>query len=257
MHDPIADTTGTDDLQAESNELSAVARFARHVVHDFNNVLGTALGNLELAQATLDKSSDSSGYLVKVDRALGRAAALTDELLLFAADRPAHPAAADPAAFIRQLKPKISARLAPGIAVELRLSGGELSVEVDAADFESAVLRLVDNAGDAMGEEGQLRISVEKHVLDGRDLPAGQSLSPGSYVVVAVTDNGTGMTEEIRSRALSPFFSTRRRSDRRGLGLSAVFGFAMRHRGGVDFAPRTGGGTCASLYLPCRKVEEE
>ena len=237
---------------AQAEDFAEAASFARRIVHDFNNILGSALGNLELAQVAVGEKSDAAAFLAKVERALGRGVELTGKLTLFAADLPGALTVARPAAAIGELRGSLAALLPPGTVLDLALAEGGGEVEMNLDDFEAVLVELVKNASDAMAAEGSLTIGCETRMLGDSDLLRPRQLPPGPYVVVTVTDNGAGMAQDVRARAFEPFFSTRDRKDRRGLGLSIVHGFAVRHRGWADIASTPGGGTCVSLFLPSK-----
>jgi len=236
-------------------KMEAIGQLTGGVAHDFNNLLTIVIGNLETAQRQL--GALSGGAASRLKRALGnamrgaeRAAILTQRLLAFSRQQPLDPKPLDLNKFIAAEVEFLQRSLGETIEVEAVGSAGLWPVEVDAHQLEAALLNLAVNARDAMPNGGKLTIETSNAFLDQDYCSANPEVIPGQYVMIAVSDNGTGMTANVVERAFEPFFSTKSAGQGTGLGLSQVYGFIKQSKGHIKIYSEVGEGTSVKIYLP-------
>jgi PAS domain S-box-containing protein len=237
----------------QAQKMDAIGQLTGGVAHDFNNLLTVVIGNLELAQRTLG-SAEGEGRL---RRAIGnamrgaqRAATLTERLLAFSRQQPLEPKTVDVNKLLIGLSDLLGRSLGEHIEVETVGAGGLWRVEVDPVQLEATILNLALNARDAMPDGGKLTIETLNAHLDEHYSLRHAEVRPGQYVQVAITDTGSGMTEEVVMRAFEPFFTTKRVGQGTGLGLSQVYGFVKQSGGHVKIYSEVGHGTTIKIYLP-------
>jgi CheY-like chemotaxis protein len=235
--------------------MEAVGQLTGGVAHDFNNLLTIVIGNLETTQRHLGALTDGVASRLKrsLDNAMRgaqRAATLTQRLLAFSRQQPLDPKPLDVNKFIAAEVEFLQRSLGEMIEVEAVGSAGLWSVEVDAHQLEAALLNLAVNARDAMPDGGKLTIETSNAFLDHDYCSTNPEVIPGQYVMIAVSDNGTGMTENVVERAFEPFFSTKSVGQGSGLGLSQVYGFIKQSKGHVKIYSEFGEGTTVKIYLP-------
>jgi CheY-like chemotaxis protein len=185
-----------------------------------------------------------------------RAATLTSRLLAFSRQQPLEPKSVNLNRVVGGMSDMISRTIGEAVKVETVLSGGLWTTSVDISQMENALLNLCVNARDAMSDEGALTIETSNAHLDEMYARANADAKPGQYVLVAVTDTGSGMTPDVLSAAFDPFFTTKDVGKGSGLGLSQVFGFVKQSGGHVKIYSEVGQGTTIKLYLP-RSFESE
>jgi CheY-like chemotaxis protein len=190
-------------------------------------------------------------------RGAKRAESLTQRLLAFSRQQPLQPAPVDVARLVVGMSDMLRQTLGERIAVETTLSGGLWRVEVDPNQLEVAILNLAVNSRDAMPEGGKLTIETTNVYLDQAYAAGQEEVVPGQYVMVAVTDNGSGMTAEVLAKAFDPFFTTKDIGQGTGLGLSQVYGFVKQSRGHVKIYSEAGEGTTVKIYLPRLHSQQE
>jgi PAS domain S-box-containing protein len=236
-------------------KMEAVGQLSGGVAHDFNNLLTIVIGNLETAQRQL--GAVSGGVASRLKRALDnamrgaqRAATLTQRLLAFSRQQPLDPKPLDVNKFIAAEVEFLQRSLGETIEVEAVGSAGVWPVEVDAHQLEAALLNLAVNARDAMPDGGKLTIETSNAFLDQDYCSANPEVMPGQYAMIAVSDNGTGMTKHVADRAFEPFFSTKGAGQGTGLGLSQVYGFIKQSSGHIKIYSEVGEGTSVKIYLP-------
>jgi PAS domain S-box-containing protein len=234
----------------QSQKLEAVGQLTGGVAHDFNNMLAAIIGNLDLIQdGDMDDAFSKQGIAIAL-QAAHRGAELTHRLLAYSRQQELNAKIID----INEMLPKFcqlaQRTIGEDIAMEMKLAAGLWPTMVDAGQLENALLNLAINARDAMPAGGQLTIETANIDLlkDGTAIYDG--LIPGSYVVIAVSDNGTGMPADVRTRVFEPFFTTKDVGEGSGLGLSMVFGFAKQSGGQVSIYSEEGEGTTVRILLP-------
>ena len=240
----------------QAQKLEALGGLTSGVAHDFNNLLAVILGSLELLSRRLPANDARAGRLV--DAALQgarRGAALTASLLAFGRQQELTPRPLDPTTLIVSLTPLLIPVLGPTIRLEKDFPADLWTLRADPGQLELALLNLAANARDAMPDGGCLRLSARNVTvaatagvfIESAPRPAAP---PGEYVVLTVSDTGTGMTEATLARAADPFFTTKGPGKGTGLGLSMVHGFAEQSGGALLLRSRLGAGTSAELWLP-------
>src|SRR5438067_5973856 len=239
----------------QAGKMEAIGQLTGGVAHDFNNLLTIIIGNLAIAEREIDALE--GGPATRLRRAIGsaergaeRATALTQRLLAFSRRQVLDPRPLDLNKLIAAEAEFLQRTLGEPIEVEAVGSGGLWRVEVDANEFESALLNLAINARDAMSDGGKLTIEASNTFLDQNYCRANPEVMPGQYVMIAVTDNGGGMTKDVLDRAFEPFFSTKPVDAGTGLGLSQVYGFIKQSGGHVKIYSEHGEGTTVKIYLP-------
>lgn len=237
-----------------AQRMEAVGRLTGGVAHDFNNLLTVVIGALDI----ILRSDDPAKRKKLGEAALAaarRGESLTHQLLAFSRRQALRPEPVDLNALIRESEPLLRRAVGEAVDFRVRLKRGGARVLVDPAQFEAALLNLIVNARDALGDVtgGQLRegaritVQTQACLVQAGDAP---ELPPGDYVCVSVSDNGAGMSPEVLNRVFEPFFTTKAVGKGTGLGLSQVYGFARQSGGGVRIASTPGRGTEMRLYLP-------
>ena len=245
------------DQLAQARRLEALGNLTGGVAHDFNNMLAVVLGNAELLEASLANDERLRMVATTTRQAAERSADLTRRLLAFARRQPLDPRPVDVERVLLELEPLL--RRSVGEAVELSIVAsavGSLAM-VDASQLAQAVLNLALNARDAMPEGGLLTIEAHEVELDEGYAASHADVEPGSYVLVTVSDTGTGMSAEVAAQAFDPFFTTKDEGHGGGLGLSMVYGFARQSGGHARLYSEPGVGTTARLYLPTATTKRE
>ena len=235
----------------QSQKMEAVGQLTGGLAHDFNNLLTGITGSLELLQVRVRKgqTADLDRYINAAQGAARRAAALTHRLLAFSRRQTLDPKPTDVNRLIADLEDLI--RRTVGLSIEIDVIGtaGLWSALVDQNQLENALLNLCINGRDAMPDGGRLTIETANKWLDERAARE-RDLPPGQYLSICVTDNGTGMTGEVKERAFDPFFTTKPLGAGTGLGLSMVYGFARQSGGQVRIYSEVDQGTTICIYLP-------
>jgi PAS domain S-box-containing protein len=239
-------------LQAQKME--GIGQLTGGVAHDFNNLLTVIIGNLEALQRHLGEDSPDSGRLRRsADNAMRgarRAESLTQRLLAFSRQQPLDPRPVDIGRLVTGMSDLLRRTLGEQIAVETVLAGGLWRAHADPNELEVAILNLAVNARDAMRGGGKLTIETANIHLDERYAASQIEVLPGQYVMLAVTDNGSGMPPDIVAKAFDPFFTTKDVGHGTGLGLSQVYGFVKQSNGHVKIYSEVGEGTTVKIYLP-------
>ena len=238
----------------QMQKLEAIGQLTGGVAHDFNNLLTIIIGNIEIAQRNVERGQMVPAQQLRLlSNALDgakRAATLTQRLLAFARRQPLDPKPLNVNKFIAGMGEFLQRTLGEAIQVEAVGSGGVWPIEVDAVQLESAILNLALNARDAMPNGGKLTIEAANIYLDQHYGRSNPEIAPGQYVMIALSDTGTGMSPETVARAFEPFFTTKGLGQGTGLGLSQVYGFVKQSGGNVKVYSEVGEGTTIKIYLP-------
>ena len=234
----------------QSQRMEAVGSLAGGMAHDFNNLLAIVIGNLDSIVAVAPVPEIVSTLIHDALGAALRGAELTRSLLAFARRQPLRPTELDLNTLIVELAGLVGRLLREDVTVSLDLASDVSPVTADRAQLEAALVNLASNARDAMPNGGTLRIATENRVLGVEYCRLHPGLRPGGYVMIEVSDTGTGMLPEVVSRVYEPFFTTKAADKGTGLGLSMVFGFVQQSGGHIDVASEPGIGTAFRLYLP-------
>jgi CheY-like chemotaxis protein len=214
-------------------------------------MLGAIGGSLELMERRLAKGDFGiERYLQTARQAVLRAATLTHRLLAFARKQPLAPTVFNPNQLITEMSDLLRSTLDETIAIETVLGAGLWLVEADSNQLESTILNIAINARDAMAEGGKLMIETSNAALDQAYCDQNDEVEPGQYIMVAISDTGSGMSADIAQRAFDPFFTTKPAGTGTGLGLSQVYGFIKQSRGHVKIYSELDAGTTVRIYLP-------
>lgn len=234
----------------QAQKMEALGKLTGGVAHDFNNVLQVLRGNLELLESRHGRDAWSAERLGNAIDAVDRGAKLAAQLLAFGRQQPLAPVVINPARQLRAMDDLLRRALGEAIEIESVVAGGLWNIAVDPHQFENVILNLAINARDAMPEGGKLTLELSNATLDDDYVVALPDVPAGQYVMLAVTDTGTGMSPEVIERAFDPFFSTKREGEGTGLGLSMAYGFVKQSGGHIRLYSEVGEGTTVRVYLP-------
>lgn len=231
-------------------KMEALGQLTGGIAHDFNNMLAVILGGLNLLERRLARGeTDLTRYIEGAKDGALRASALTQRLLAFSRRQPLEPKVIEPNRLVSGMTELLTRSLGEHIQVETVLTAGCWAVNVDFSQLENAVLNLAVNARDAMPSGGKLTIeTTNSHIAD--EYGKEHDVSPGQYVMIAVTDTGTGMAPDVVEKAFDPFYTTKAVGKGSGLGLSQVFGFVRQSGGHVKIYSEVGHGTTVKIYMP-------
>lgn len=243
---------------AQAERMEALGALAGGLAHDFNNLLFVTLGNLQLMAMNDVVASDEklSRFVSRSMSAVERGADITKSLLAVARSQPLEETAVSVSDLVKSILPLVRQAVGAGRIVTVDVPDENLELMVDAGRLSSCLLNLAFNARDAMGPTGHLTIGVRRFAaadtVTDTDADTDSSWARGDrdYLVVAVTDDGSGMSEEVAARAFEPFFTTKRPGSGTGLGLATVYAFARQSGGTATLESRPGAGTTVSLILP-------
>ncbi|WP_375765923.1 response regulator [Archangium gephyra] len=256
LEESEAERSKTEAQLRQSQKMEAVGKLTGGVAHDFNNLLQVIAGNLQLLQRDVVGNERALSRLQTATRAVERGAKLASQLLSFARRQPLQPLVVNVSKVVRGMDDLLRRTL--GEEVELVTSTAKelWNTALDPNQFENVIINLAVNARDAMNGSGKLTIEVGNAVLDAHYCRLHPEVLPGQYVLLAVSDTGSGMTPEVMERAFEPFFTTKPEGRGTGLGLSMVYGFVKQSGGHLKLYSELGHGTTIKLYLP-RAVEAE
>lgn len=246
-----------EDNLRQSQKMTAVGQLTAGIAHDFNNLLTGIGGAMEMIGRRLpDASPEIVRFLDLAKAGVSRAAQLTQRLLAFSRQQPLKIEAVDANKLVAGMSELLRRTLGEKIKIETVLAGGLWRARADVAQLESAILNLAINGRDAMADGGMLTIETANSHLDDGYAAANLDVVPGQYVMIAVSDTGTGMDQETIARAFEPFFTTKQRGQGTGLGLSMTFGYIKQTGGHLKIYSEVGSGTTVKLYMP-RATEQE
>ncbi|PMS35899.1 PAS domain S-box-containing protein [Trinickia symbiotica] len=241
----------------QSQKMEAIGKLTGGVAHDFNNVLQVIRGNLELLRAEAARDVSAAQRVDNALEALERGAKLASQLLAFGRRQPLQPTVVNLSRVMAGMDDMLRHALGEPVKLETVVSGGLWNTFVDTHQLENVILNLVINARDAMPQGGHLTIELLNAVLDDRYVASTSDVPAGQYVMVAVTDTGTGMPADVAERAFDPFFTTKPEGSGSGLGLSMAYGFVKQSGGHIKIYSEVGHGTTVKLYLPRSTDAEE
>ncbi|NII55951.1 response regulator [Luteibacter sp. SG786] len=246
----------TQDQLRQAQKMDAIGKLTGGVAHDFNNLLQVISGNLQLLAADVAGNPRAERRLANAMAGVTRGSKLAAQLLAFGRRQPLAPKVVNIGRFVREMDDLLRRTLGEEIEVETVIAGGLWNTLVDISNVENALLNLAINARDAMEGRGRLTIEAGNALLDSAYASAHGDLRPGQYVMIAVTDTGTGIPPEIIDQVFEPFFTTKPEGQGTGLGLSMVYGFVKQSGGHVKIYSEPGHGTTVKLYLP-RSTQSE
>jgi signal transduction histidine kinase/DNA-binding response OmpR family regulator len=240
-----------EDALRQAQKMEAVGQLTGGVAHDFNNLLTVIMGGLDTIKRS--KPTDHARIARAADMALQgaqRAASLTGRLLAFSRRQPLEPKPVELNALVREMTELLHRTLGEQIELEGVLAPRLWMVEADQNQLESAILNLAVNSRDAMPEGGKLTIETVNTALDESYAATDAEVLPGQYVMISISDTGTGIPKEVLPRVFEPFFTTKETGRGTGLGLSMVYGFVKQSGGHVTVYSEQGHGTTVKLYFP-------
>lgn len=251
VHAEVAERLRVEDALRQSRKMEAVGQLTGGIAHDFNNMLATVIGPLDLLALRID-SGDSRAHRY-IEMALDgaqRAAQLTQRLLAFSRQQPLQPVALDSNHLLAGMSDLLVHSLGSSIMLETVLARDLWWTHADANQLENVILNLAVNARDAMPGGGHLKVETGNCRIDIGNAASHPGIPAGDYVLIAVSDTGTGMAPDVQARAFDPFFTTKDVGQGTGLGLSQVYGFVQQSAGHVALDSNPGAGTCVRVYLP-------
>jgi signal transduction histidine kinase/ActR/RegA family two-component response regulator len=235
----------------QMQKMESIGQLTGGIAHDFNNMLAIVIGSLDLAKRRL------RGDPEKLERCIAnayegaeRAASLTARLLAFSRQQPLAPLTLDVNKLVSGMSELLRRTMGEQFLVETVLAGGLWRTMADPGQLENTLVNLAINARDAMDGGGRMTIETANAYLDDEYCRDRADVSPGQYVMISVSDTGTGMTPEVIAKAFEPFFTTKPVGRGTGLGLSQIFGFMKQTGGHVAIYSEVGQGTTVKLYLP-------
>ena len=230
--------------------MEAVGQLTGGVAHDFNNLLTVILGNLELVRDRVSADSNEGAMIARGLEAAERGAALTHRLLAFSRNQTLMPTTIDLGNLVAGMTDMLRRTLGETIEIHTKSAANLWRCLADQSQLENALLNLSINARDAMKGGGRLTIETENISLDDDFAAAQAEVAPGHYIMLAVSDTGSGIASDVLSHVFEPFFTTKNVGQGSGLGLSMVYGFAKQSGGNVTIYSEMDRGTTVKLYLP-------
>jgi PAS domain S-box-containing protein len=254
------DITGHKELEKQllqAQKMEAVGRLAGGVAHDFNNMLGAIIGYTEMLMQRLNREDSTYHYSEEIRKAADRAAMLTRQLLAFSRKQVLQPRKLNLNVVIKDLEKMLRRLISENIELDLHLDRALTAVKADAGQMEQVILNLAVNARDAMPQGGKLTMSTTNVNLDETYVRKQEDVTPGSYIVLEVRDNGLGMDADTLDHIFEPFFTTKDPGSGTGLGLSTAYGIIKQSGGFIEVESNPGAGTIFKIFLPATGESEE
>ena len=241
----------------KAQKMEAIGQLTGGLAHDFNNLLTVIIGNLQLLDGKLAGDEKSEKRVSEAIVAARKGSDLTHQLLAFAKKQELEPRDVGVNGLVQGMAPLVSRTIGENIELKVEVMDGDPHSLIDPSQLESAILNLAINARDAMGNSGLLTIETQPVFLDREYADKNPDVTPGQYVMVAVSDNGCGMSSELQEKIFQPFFTTKAPGSGTGLGLAMVYGFIKQSGGHISVYSEVGHGTSVKMYLPRRKRSAE
>ena len=241
----------------QAQKMEAIGLLTGGIAHDFNNLLAIIHGNLEFIKDRSANDPELDEMAGDALRAAARGASLTHQLLAYSRQQPLAPKTVDIDKLVSQVTQLLRRTLGDAIEINISTSAYLWKTRIDPHQLENALVNLAVNARDAMPDGGILTIESSNTEIDEDYANQNFGVAPGPYVLLAVTDNGTGMSQDIMDRVLEPFFTTKAAGQGSGLGLSMVFGFVKQSGGHLKIYSEPGLGTTVQLFIPKAQTEEQ
>ena len=243
------------ELEAQLHQkykMEAVGLIAGGMAHNFNNNLAIILGNVELAQLKMPANSDVINYLKNAKIAVLRSRDLIQQIMTFSRKEQKGIIPIQLALVVDETLKMLSPTIPSTVNLRQEISKHirDIAIQADPSQIQEILLNLCTNAVHAMGEKGDLVVSLETAILQQQDIPAQYESQPGCYAKLSVEDNGSGMTEETQKKIFDPFFTTKEVGKGTGMGLSTVYGIVMQYKGIIKVKSIVGQGTTFELYFP-------
>ncbi len=247
----------TQEVLRQSQKMEAIGNLAGGIAHDFNNLLQVITGNLQLLGREVAGNQVAEKRVKSALSGAERGAKLASQLLAFGRRQPLSPKVVNLGRLVREMHNLLRRSLGEAIEIDLAVGPGLWNTMVDPTNVENAILNLAINARDAMNGQGRLTIELGNTVLSDDPAPSAFDVAPGEYVMIAVSDTGSGMSKEILEKVFDPFFTTKPEGKGTGLGLSMVYGFVKQSEGHIRIYSEPGHGTTVRIYLPRSPREED
>ena len=252
-----AELLKTQDALRQSQKMESLGNLTGGIAHDFNNLLQLISGNLQLLRRDIAGNARAEQRVENALSGVWRGAKLASQLLSFGRRQPLEPKIINIGRLIRNLDDLLRRTLGEQIEIETVIAGGLWNTLVDPGNIENAILNLALNARDAMDGSGKLTIEAGNTFLSDDYAKAHADVTPGQYVLLAVTDTGCGIPGDIVDEVFEPFFTTKPEGKGSGLGLSMVYGFVKQSHGHIKIYSEVGQGTTIKLYLPRSILPED
>jgi PAS domain S-box-containing protein len=240
-----------------AQKMEAIGQMTGGLAHDFNNLLTVVIGNLELLEGKIDGDEKAMRRLSEAIDAARKGSDLTRQMLAFARKQTLEPREVQLNELVSGIAPLIARSVGETIQIKVDTMPGEPKALIDPSQLESAILNLAINARDAMDKGGHLTIETQPAYLDEAYAQRFPEVTPGHYVMVAVSDTGSGMSAELLEKVFQPFFTTKEQGKGSGLGLAMVYGFIKQSGGHINVYSEVGHGTAVKMYLPRKFAEGE
>ncbi|MBT3532795.1 MAG: response regulator [Rhodospirillaceae bacterium] len=237
-----------------SQKMEAMGQLTGGIAHDFNNLLAAIIGNLDLIENGSVNDEPNKEIFATISRAALRGSELTHRLLAFSRQQPLQAKRTQANELVPAFCRLAQRTIGEDISIEMSLAPNLWPTIVDIGQLENALLNLAINARDAMPDGGRLMIGTTNRVLDEDAVAMHMDVARGAYVEIAISDNGTGIPEDLIERVFEPFFTTKEVGQGSGLGLSMVFGFTRQSGGHVTIESKEGKGTTVRILLPRAEV---
>ncbi|WP_235399109.1 CHASE3 domain-containing protein [Sphingomonas sp. SRS2] len=250
LRDQMTARENAEEQMRQMQKMESIGQLTGGIAHDFNNMLAIVIGSLDLARRRLGDPDRLLRYIDNAHEGAERAAALTARLLAFSRQQPLAPLTVDVNKLVASMSELLQRTVGEQYMVETVLAGGLWRTFVDPSQLENAVINLAVNARDAMPEGGHITIETANAYLDDDYARSRGDVTPGQYVMLSVTDTGTGMSADVIAKAFDPFFTTKPVGKGTGLGLSQIFGFMKQTGGHAAIYSEPDHGTTVKLYIP-------
>jgi PAS domain S-box-containing protein len=236
----------------KAQKMEAIGQLTGGLAHDFNNLLTVIIGNLQLLDGKIGSDEKTNKRVAEAIDAAHKGSDLTKQLLAIARKQELEPRVVGVNELVKGMAPLIERSIGENIEIKVETMAGTPQALIDPSQLESAILNLSINARDAMEKGGRLTIETQPAYLDQFYAEKHPEVTPGNYIMVAVSDSGCGMTAEVLEKVFQPFFTTKAPGKGTGLGLSMVYGFIKQSGGHISVYSEVGHGTSVKMYLPSR-----
>ncbi len=243
----------------QAQKMEAIGRLTGGVAHDFNNMLTVIIGYADYLLATLDSSSIERNIVEQIKKAGLKATSLAQKLLAFSRKQAINPELIDINGELAEMEKILKRVLGEDIEIEMKLEDKLKKILFDRAQLEQVIMNIVVNARDAMPGGGRLTIETANAIFDDdyADRHSDTNIKRGEYVMLAISDTGTGIDKEIIPHIFEPFFTTKGKGEGTGLGLSTVYGIVKQNNGYIWVYSELGKGTTFKIYIPAAREGEE
>jgi two-component system, cell cycle sensor histidine kinase and response regulator CckA len=250
MAENVTERRALEEQLRHAQKMEAIGRLAGGVAHDFNNLLMVIIGYTELLRENLPKDGDQRGYADAVWNAGKKATLLTSQLLAFSRKQVISPRVLDLNAVLQEVDRMLPRLIGEDVQLSIVQGANLATVKADPGQMEQVIMNLCVNARDAMPRGGKLRIETDTVSIDSDTARRIGASSPGTFVMLSVTDNGAGMDAQTQSRIFEPFFTTKEKGKGTGLGLATVYGIVKQSGGYITVESELGRGSRFDVYLP-------